>query len=227
MQPQKKLSFSNNTKKELSFDVKSQNSNNQYDRRGGTVKHSKYKESRKKSRRESNEKRSELKLLEVLKKSKQKTTKQIGDLLSKLSKEEMDNYREAFANYDKNGDGTIDENELMYVMRSLGENPSEDQMAYIMHEMDTDANGVIDFEEFLIAMAERRLMYDSTEDLRKAFEVFDQNGDGTVSSEELRSTMAMANDLITIEEAEEIVRMADKNGDGVIDYNEFVLMMRS
>ena len=33
--------------------------------------------------------------------------------------------------------------------------------------MDTDANGVIDFEEFLIAMAERRLMYDSTEDLRK------------------------------------------------------------
>lgn len=34
MQPQKKLSFSNNTKKELSFDVKSQNSNNQYDRRG-------------------------------------------------------------------------------------------------------------------------------------------------------------------------------------------------
>ena len=31
--------------------------------------------------------------------------------------------------------------------------------------------------------------------------------------------MAMANDLITIEEAEEIVRMADKNGDGVIDYN--------
>lgn len=227
MQPQKKLSFSNNTKRELSFDVKSQDSNNQYDRRGGTVKQNKYKESRKKSRRESNEKGSELKLLEVLKKSKQKTTKQIGDLLSKLSKEEMDNYREAFANYDKNGDGTIDENELMYVMRSLGENPSEDQMAYIMHEMDTDANGVIDFEEFLIAMAERRLMYDSTEDLRKAFEVFDQNGDGTVSSEELRSTMAMANDLITIEEAEEIVRMADKNGDGVIDYNEFVLMMRS
>ena len=44
-------------------------------------------------------------------------------------------YREAFANYDKNGDGTIDENELMYVMRSLGENPSEDQMAYIMHEV--------------------------------------------------------------------------------------------
>ena len=40
---------------------------------GGTVKQNKYKESRKKSRRESNEKGSELKLLEVLKKSKQKT----------------------------------------------------------------------------------------------------------------------------------------------------------
>ena len=39
--------------------------------------------------------------------------------------------------------------------------------------MDTDANGVIDFEEFLIAMAERRLMYDSTEDLRKVNLVVD------------------------------------------------------
>ena len=37
MQPQKKLSFSNNTKRELSFDVKSQNSNNQYDRRGESL----------------------------------------------------------------------------------------------------------------------------------------------------------------------------------------------
>ena len=34
MKPQKKLSFSNDTKRELTSDLKSQNSNKQYDRRG-------------------------------------------------------------------------------------------------------------------------------------------------------------------------------------------------
>lgn len=33
--------------------------------------------------------------------------------------------------------------------------------------MDTDGNGKIDFEEFLVSMAERRNMHDSMEDLRK------------------------------------------------------------
>lgn len=44
-------------------------------------------------------------------------------------------YKAAFSFYDKNGNGTIDEQELILVMRTLGENPTEDQMTCIMYEV--------------------------------------------------------------------------------------------
>ena len=39
----------------------------------------------------------------------------------------------------------------------------------VFFQMDTDGNGKIDFEEFLVSMAERRDMHDSMEDLRKVW----------------------------------------------------------
>ena len=52
----------------------------------------------------------------------------------------------------------------------------------------------------------------------QAFEVFDQNGDGTISAEELRDVMTKVSGVMTNEEAEEIVGAADKDKNGVIDY---------
>ena len=54
--------------------------------------------------------------------------------------------------------------------------------------------------------------------LLQAFEVFDQNGDGTISAEVLRDVMTKVSGVMTNEEAEEIVRAADKDKNGVIDY---------
>ena len=48
--------------------------------------------------------------------------------------------------------------------------------------------------------------------------MFDQNGDGTISAEVLRDVMAKVSGVMTNEEAEEIVRAADKDKNGVIDY---------
>jgi len=150
-----------------------------------------------------------------------KNSKQ-AQLLDKLSHEEIENYKKAFSIYDKNGNGTIEENELLFLMRTLGENPTEDQMSIIMHEMDTDGNGKIDFEEFLQSMAEKREMHDSMEDLRMAFQVFDQNGDGKISTSELMSTMTEISGAMTEEEALELMMEADKDGNGFIDYEELI-----
>ena len=48
--------------------------------------------------------------------------------------------------------------------------------------------------------------------------MFDQNGDGTISAEVLRDVMTKVSGVMTNEEAEEIVRAADKDKNGVIDY---------
>lgn len=46
--------------------------------------------------------------------------------------------KEAFAIFDKNGDGTITTKDLITVMRSLGKNPTEDEIDDMIREVDTD-----------------------------------------------------------------------------------------
>ena len=46
--------------------------------------------------------------------------------------------KEAFALYDKNGDGTITNKALISVMRSLGKNPTEDETDDLINEVDLD-----------------------------------------------------------------------------------------
>ena len=46
--------------------------------------------------------------------------------------------KEAFSMFDKDGDGAISANELTTVMRSLGMNPTENEIVEIMAELDID-----------------------------------------------------------------------------------------
>jgi calmodulin len=63
------------------------------------------------------------------------------------------------------------------------------------------------------------------DEMREAFKVFDSDGDGMISSDELRQIMANLGEKLTTEEVEEMVREADIDGDGEINYEEFVKMM--
>lgn len=52
----------------------------------------------------------------------------------------------------------------------------------------------------------------------QAFQVFDENGNGTISAEELRHFMLKVADICTIDEVNELIETGDANGDGVINY---------
>ena len=63
------------------------------------------------------------------------------------------------------------------------------------------------------------------EEMLEAFKVFDSDGNGMISSDELRQIMANLGEKLTEEEVEEMVKEADIDGDGQINYEEFVRMM--
>ena len=69
--------------------------------------------------------------------------------------------------------------ELSTVMRSLGLQASQEELQEMMTEADEDGSGSIEFEEFL-SMMKRKMKENenSIEDVKAAFKVFDQNGDG-------------------------------------------------
>lgn len=142
-----------------------------------------------------------------------------------LSQQQVDEYREAFSLFDKDGDGTISAEELGTIMRSLGQNPSNEELLEIIHRGDLDHNGTIDFNEFLAMMSEMVRNTSVDDELREAFSVFDKDHSGQISADELKSMMSSLGERLSDAEIQEMMREADTNGDGQIDFNEFVRML--
>ena len=184
-------------------------------------------------------------------------------MADQLTEEQIAEFKEAFSLFDKDGDGTITTKELGTVMRSLGQNPTEAELADMINEVDADGNGTIDFPEFLTMMARKMKDTDSEEEILEAFKVFDKDGNGFISAAELRHIMTnlgtiylhllyvyeilsihvlvtdwptnqfvffppkLIGEKLSDEEVDEMIREADIDGDGQINYEEFVKMMMS
>merc|ERR1712146_314179 len=144
---------------------------------------------------------------------------------TQLSDEQIAEFKEAFLLFDKDGDGTITTKELGTVMRSLGQNPTEAELQDMINEVDADGNGTIDFPEFLGLMARKAKDTDTEEELIEAFKGFDRDGNGFISTAELHHLMTNMSEKLTDEEVDEMIREADVDGDGQINYEEFVKMM--
>ncbi|CAK0892705.1 unnamed protein product, partial [Prorocentrum cordatum] len=149
-----------------------------------------------------------------------------GAMADQLTEEQIAEFKEAFSLFDKDdGDGTITTKELGTVMRSLGQNPTEAELQDMINEVDADGNGTIDFPEFLSLMARKMKDTDTEEELIEAFKVFDRDGNGFISAAELRHRLTNLGEKLTDEEVDEMIREADVDGDGQINYEEFVKMM--
>jgi calmodulin len=68
-------------------------------------------------------------------------------------------------------------------------------------------------------MARKIRETDSEEEIREAFRVFDKDGNGYISAAELRHVMTSLGEKLTDEEVEEMIKEADINGDGQVDYD--------
>ena len=97
----------------------------------------------------------------------------------------------------------------------------------MINELDADGNGTIDFPEFLTMMARKIKDIDSEEEIRDAFRVFDKDGNGFISTTELRHVMTNLGEKLTDQEVNEMIGEADVDGDGQINDEEFVTMMTS
>ncbi|GKB61017.1 putative EF-hand domain pair protein [Tanacetum coccineum] len=156
----------------------------------------------------------------------EKTTRWNQDQMAdQLTDDQISEFKEAFSLFDKDGDGCITTKELGTVMRSLGQNPTEAELQDMINEVDADGNGTIDFPEFLNLMARKMKDTDSEEELKEAFRVFDKDQNGFISAAELRHVMTNLGEKLTDEEVDEMIREADVDGDGQINYEEFVKVM--
>ena len=118
-----------------------------------------------------------------------------------ISEEQIEQCREIFNLYDKDGDGTIDSRELGDIMRSLGIYPSNEEVLEMLKEVDTDKSGKINFEEFLDLFTKKINEPDTEEDYIEAFKTFDKDDSGLITPKNLVSVMKSLGERITEEEA--------------------------
>ena len=131
-------------------------------------------------------------------------------------------YKKAFDIYDKDKDEKINLTELENIMKSIGQKPSESELQDMINEIDIDGEGVITFDGFISLMEKKLRDADTEEELIESFKVFDKNGNGLISSENLRDVVVSLGMKFSQEEIEEMIREADNDGDGFINYEEFV-----
>ncbi|KAL4874478.1 hypothetical protein BJY04DRAFT_203850 [Aspergillus karnatakaensis] len=142
-----------------------------------------------------------------------------------LTEDQIAQFKEVFAVFDKDGTGDITATELGEVMRSLGQNPTDTELQDIIDELDVDRTGTIDFDEFLVMMSRKVKDSDPEAELREAFAVFDKDKSGSISADELRQVLRSIGDDVSDKDVDEMLQLADVNGDGSIDYEEFVKLM--
>eukprot|EP00924_Labyrinthula_sp_SR-Ha-C_P000862 augustus_masked-scaffold_7-processed-gene-6.46-mRNA-1 protein AED:0.14 eAED:0.21 QI:0/0/0/1/1/1/2/0/322 len=125
----------------------------------------------------------------------------------------------AFKYFDKDGNNLIDPQELKAVLEHhLKRTPTERQVGRLMQKVDIDHDGKINFEEFKKMMHQRS---GTRRDMLTVFRSFDKNGDHSITKDELIEALNKVEET-SKEEVDEILKLADLDEDGKINFDEFL-----
>ncbi|KAF2593407.1 hypothetical protein F2Q70_00045555 [Brassica cretica] len=163
--------------------------------------------------------------------------------------------KEAFRMYIAEGEECITPRSLKMMLKKLGESRTTDDCRVMIRAFDLNADGVLSFDEFALMMlnkrrrelvimknTQRRLSSsfvklcerlssdingeDQNKDLAAVFTYMDANRDGRISAEELKKSFKTLGEQLSDEEAETAVKLSDLDGDGMLDFEEFVQLLK-
>ena len=144
-------------------------------------------------------------------------------------KEELNELKKIFFAFDKNGDGKLSKEEFVKGLTNNNNNlnsilKSDGSIEGLLKNIDSDNNGYIGFEEFLMASINKEKILNET-NLKLAFNVFDRDKSGGISQNELKYILGENNVSAKENLWEKMIQQIDLNQDGQISYEEFYKMM--
>ncbi|KAI8807897.1 hypothetical protein BJ742DRAFT_811155 [Cladochytrium replicatum] len=142
-----------------------------------------------------------------------------------LTDEQKQEIKEAFDLFDTDKDRALDYHELKVAMRALGFDMKKAEVLKIIREYDKSGQGLIEFDDFNKVMTERILDRDPIEEIRKAFQLFDDDGTGKISLRNLRRVAKEIGESIDDDELQAMIDEFDLDQDGEINEQEFIAIM--
>ncbi|KAJ3107535.1 Calcium-binding component of the spindle pole body (SPB) half-bridge [Phlyctochytrium planicorne] len=142
-----------------------------------------------------------------------------------LTEEQKMEIKEAFDLFDTDKDSALDYHELKVAMRALGFDVKKAEVLKILREYDKNGQGLIEFDDFNKVMTEKILDRDPLEEIRKAFQLFDDDGTGKISLRNLRRVAKEIGENLDDEELQAMIDEFDLDQDGEINEQEFISIM--
>ncbi|KAL7065756.1 putative centrin protein [Cryptosporidium serpentis] len=143
---------------------------------------------------------------------------------TELSEQQRSEIREAFELFDSDSTGYIDVKEVKVAMRALGFEPKKEELRKILSNI--DINGMVSYSDFHDLVEMKILQRDPREEMLKAFKLFDDDNTGKITFKNLKRVAKELGENIADEEIQEMIDEADRDGDGEINQEEFIRIMR-
>ncbi|KAI0497522.1 hypothetical protein KFK09_020753 [Dendrobium nobile] len=145
-----------------------------------------------------------------------------------LTEEEFSEFWDAFCLLDKDGDGgSITMEEMLIIMKTIWQSSSSIELKEMSSQFDFDFRGSFDFGVLLDLINENVKEINKEDELKEVFKVFDRDQNGFISATELKNVLISLGEKLTDEEAEQMIKEADFDGDGRVNYDDFVHTMMS
>ena len=140
-----------------------------------------------------------------------------------LTEDEIEEIREAFNLFDTDNTGTIDPKELKAAMQSLGFETKNPTIYQMIADLENEGPA-IDFETFLRAITEKLGDKETRNGIRKIFELFDDDGSGSINLNNLKRVSKELGETMTNDELKEMLERAASDG-SEITFEDFYNIM--
>ncbi|CAL5202836.1 unnamed protein product [Lathyrus oleraceus] len=128
--------------------------------------------------------------------------------------------------FDEDGDGKVSPTELRQKLILMGEDLLLKEAEMAIEAVDSDGDGYLSLSE-LISLMEEGGEEEKLRDLKEAFEMYnDSDKCGFITPKSLKRMFKKMGDSKSINECKAMIKHFDLNGDGVLSFHEFTIMMQ-
>jgi len=157
--------------------------------------------------------------------SAQKAKQRRAHARPELTDEQKQEIKEAFELFDTDKDGCVDYHELKVAMRALGFDRKKAEVLKTLRDHDKTGHGLMDYEDFSKIMSELILARDPLDEIRRAFQLFDDDNTGKISLRNLKRVAKDLGERLDDEELQAMIDEFDLDQDGEINEQEFFAIM--
>ncbi|XP_048443945.1 putative calcium-binding protein CML19 isoform X2 [Pyrus x bretschneideri] len=127
--------------------------------------------------------------------------------------------------FDEDGDGKISPSELRRRLGLMGGELLQNEAEVAVEMLDSDGDGLLGLED-LVGLMEGGKEEEKLKGLREAFEVYDVERCGFITPSSLKRMLSKLGESKSIDECKVMIQRFDLNGDGLISFEEFRIMMQ-